>query len=170
VEKGHRETLQKLATPWTTAWKSTLPCLVALSCLLLLTACETTIPSGASYVVAVPRAGFYRYGPAQSFGPDFMLDENTKLTINQYALGFSRVTTDNGMSGYISNDDIKPAPPAPPTAREAASARRKLNPVFAPRSKSGDFQPTPGSPLFEDGDLAPLPADAPPAKKPGFRF
>jgi hypothetical protein len=157
--------------PWTPSVRS-LPCLVSLACFAVLTACESTIPSGASYVVSVPRAAFYKYGPAQSFGPDFMLDEDTRVTINQYALGFSRVTTTAGITGYISNDDLKPAPPATPSPQESATAKRRLNSVFAPRSKRSDLQPTPGSPLFESGDLYPLPDSTPPPRKPSpnFRF
>ncbi len=133
-------------------------------------ACENTIPSGASYVVAVPKAAFYKYGPAQTFGPDFLLDEDTKVTIIQHAMGFSRVTTANGISGYISNDDLKPAPPEAPSPQEAAVARRRLNsPVFAPKKRS-DFQPTPGSPLFEGGDLPPLPENPEPKPAARFRF
>jgi hypothetical protein len=146
-----------------------LPCLIALSCLAALTACENTIPSGASYVVSVPKAGFYKYGPAQTFGPDFMLDEDTEVTIIQHSMGFSRVTTANGISGFVSNDDIKPAPPKPPTAREAAIAKSRLGPVF-PKSKPGDVHPVPGSPLFEGGDLPPLPEKDPAKPRPGFRF
>ena len=147
-----------------------LPCLIALSCLAALTGCENTIPSGASYVVSVPKAGFYKYGPAQSFGPDFMLDENTEVTIIQHSMGFSRVTTSTGISGFVSNDDIKPAPPKPPTAREAAIAKSRLGPVFGPKSKPGDVQPVPGSPLFETGELTPLPEKEPAKPRPGFRF
>ena len=143
-----------------------LSCFIALSCLAVLTACENTIPSGANYVVSVPKAAFYKYGPAQSFGPDFMLDADTEVTIIQHALGFSRVTTANGISGYVSNDDLKPAPPKPPTAREAAIAKTRLKPVFGPKSKPGDIQPAPGSPLFENGE--PLPEKDKP--RPGFRF
>lgn len=155
--------------PRTPLPKSLLPCVIALACLVALTACENTIPSGASYVVAVPKAGFYKYGPAQTFGPDFMLDEDTEVTIIQHSMGFSRVTTSNGTSGWVSNDDIKPAPPKPPTAREVAVAKSRLGPVFAPKSKPGDVHAVPGSPLFEGGDLPPLP-EKEPKVRPGFRY
>jgi hypothetical protein len=145
-------------------------CLVISACLVLLTACEATIPSGASYVVAVPTAGVYKYGPAQSFGPDFTLAQDTRVTIVQHAMGFSRVSTGNGITGYISNDDIKPAPPEPTSAQEIAASKRRLSPVFAPRLKRGDLQPTPGSPLFENGELPPLPDKAEPKPSPSFRF
>ena len=151
------------------------PCLVALTSFVALTGCENTIPSGASYVVSVPKAAFYKYGPAQSFGPDFMLDEDTRVTILQHSMGFSRVSTNTGLSGYISNDDLKPAPPAPPTPQESAAAYRKLNQVFSPNSpkqKRGgsDLQPTPGSPLVESGDLSPLPENNESKPSPRFRF
>jgi len=156
--------------PWTPSL-ILLRSLVTLTCLVAFTACEATIPSGASLVVAVPKAPFYKYGPAQTFGPDFMLDQDTKVTVIQHALGFSRVTTSNGISGYISNDDLKPAPPEAPSPQESAAAKRRLNTViFGPKPKRGDFQPTPGSPLFESGDLAPLPDNSEPKPSPRFRF
>ncbi len=155
--------------PWTPSLKS-LPCLVALTCLAAFTACENTIPSGASYVVAVPKAAFYKYGPAQSFGPDFSLDQDTRVTVLQHDMGFSRVTTADGTSGYVSNDDIKPAPPATPTPQESATARARLKPVFGTKPKPSNVQPVPGSPLFENGDLPPLPEKSEPKPKPGFRF
>lgn len=154
--------------PWLPSLRP-LSCLAAVTCLVSLSACENTIPSGARYVVAVPKAGFYKYGPAQSFGPDFMLDEDTRLTINQYALGFSKVTTANGMVGFVSNDDIKPAPPDPASPQESAMAKKRLGNVFSPKPKqNSDFHGTPGSPLFENPDLPPLPENQKPS--PNFRF
>jgi hypothetical protein len=155
--------------PWTLSFKL-IPWLVTLTCLGAFVGCEATIPSGASFVVSVPKAPFYKFGPAQSFGPDFMLDQDTKVTIVQHAMGFSRVTTSNGMSGYISNDDLKPAPPEAPSPQESAIAKRRLNTIFAPKPKRSDFQSTPGSPLFESGDLAPLPGNSEPEPSPRFRF
>ncbi len=155
--------------PWTPPLKF-LPCLVALASTAAFTACENTIPSGASYVVSVPKAGFYKYGPAQTFGPDLSLDQDTRLTILQHGMGFSRVVTSDGTSGYISNDDIKPAPPATPTPQESAQARSRLNPVFGTKTKPSNMQPVPGSPLFENNDLPPLPDNGTPKPKPGFRF
>ena len=156
--------------PWTPSLKS-LSRLVALTGLTMLAACENTIPSGAKYVVAVPKAAFYKYGPAQSFGPDFTLDQDTRLTILEHSMGFSRVTTASGITGYISNDDVKPAPPDAPSPQESATAKSRLKPVFGTmKSKRSDMQPVPGSPLFENGDLAPLPERTDPKPNPRFRF
>ena len=157
--------------PWTPSLKL-LPCLLTTACLTLLAGCENTIPSGATYVISAPRAPFYKYGPAQSFGPDFTLDQDTRVTILQHDMGFSRITTANGLSGYVSNDDIKPAPPEPPTPQESAIAKNRLKPVFGTGSKpkQSDVRPVPGSPLFESGDLPPLPEKSEPKPNPRFRF
>lgn len=125
--------------------------LLTLSCLAVFPGCETNhVPSGARFVVAVPKAAFYKYGPAQAFGPDFQLNEDTKVTIRQYSAGFSHVTTSDGISGYMSTDDLKPAPPDPPTPEESAAAARKLRPLF-PQKLKMDF------PYF---DQAPLPENS----------
>jgi len=155
--------------PWTPSLKS-LPCLAVLTCLAVFTACENTIPSGASYVIAVPKAGFYKYGPAQSFGPDYSLDLDTRVTILQHDMGFSRVSLPDGTSGFVSNDDMKPAPPATPTPQESATARSRLKPVFGTKPKPSSVQPVPGSPLFENNDLSPLPDKSDAKPKPGFRY
>lgn len=94
--------------------------------LLILNACSTTKRSSfqtARYVVSVPKAAFYKYGPAQSFGPDSQLPKGQKLTKLDHSYGFSHVMTDDGTTGYIANEDIQPAPPEPVTAASQATSR-----------------------------------------------
>lgn len=124
---------------------------------------------GTRFVVTAQRAGFYKYGPAQNFGPDYHLTKGQKLTLVTPSFGFSRFTTDDGVGGYVSNDELAVAPPEPkPTPVPAA--RNKL---AAGKPKRSDVKPTPGAPLFDINDVpAPLPQDpsGEPRPAPGFRF
>jgi hypothetical protein len=144
-------------------------CLAILSCLAALSGCATqVIPVGTRAEVAVPRAPFYKYGPAQTFGPDFQLNQGVIVTVLKRDFGFTRVLTGDGMSGYVASDDLKPAPPATPAPTASSSGARN---VTSGRSKRSDLSPTSGLPLFEPGDLPPLPEmGEQPKPAPGFRF
>ena len=63
-------------------------------------------PKAGSYLVSVAQAEFYKFGPAQSFGADFVLKKGERLTMLDRQWGFSRVLTDTGVVGYISNEQI----------------------------------------------------------------
>ena len=135
--------------------------------LLILNACSSarSPSSGATrFVVSVPSAAFYKYGPAQSLGPDLQLPKGQKLTKLDHSYGFSHVMTDDGTTGYIANEDIKPAPPEPVAA--ASSTPRNKKPA---RNKNVD--PSLKMPGFDINDV-PLPsADSTPAPtEPKFRY
>lgn len=51
----------------------------------------------------------YRYGPAQSFGPDFTLKVGQHVVLMRKDFGYSRVMTDEGQSGYVATEDIVPS-------------------------------------------------------------
>ena len=158
---------------------------------LLSAGCETTqvAATGSRYVVNTTRAAFYKYGPAQSFGPDFNLVEGQRVTMLERSFGYSRVTTDEGVSGYIATDQIQLAPPEPFEARPVATLTAPASSVQEKRSgrkargdavrstttssgkpKRSSVQPTPSDPLFDVTDVpAPLPQD-PAAPSPDFRF
>jgi hypothetical protein len=145
--------------------------LSCLAILLCLSACETNShTSGGFYEVSAPQTGFYKYGPAQTFGPDFSLPRGAKVTMLQNAWGFARVMTDDGTAGYVASDDLKPAllPPTDLPTRTGSSGGIRIPPSGKP--KRSNVLPTLGSPLFEAGDL-PLPDNSqPPKPAPGFRF
>ena len=155
----------------------TLQSLVLMLCLAAFSACETnSVPSGSKYIVSAPKTAFYKFGPAQSGGPDFVLNEGARVTMLEHAFGFSRVMTEDGTAGFVATEDVKPAPPGPYTT----SANTKTNytiqlnrPIFdQPKSveKHSNVPPTHGSPLFDAGD-APQPQNSDPQKPaPGFRF
>src|SRR5688500_9844291 len=93
-----------------------LPCLAFLILLAALAGCASPpVGPGTRAVVAVPKTSFFRQGPAQAFGPDFLHNEGSKVTVVQANFGYTKVTTEDGTTGFVSSDDLKPAPPeAPP--------------------------------------------------------
>jgi hypothetical protein len=169
----------------------------AATCVLLLVAllsagCETApvATPGSRYVVNTTRAAFYKYGPAQSFGPDFNLVEGQRVTMMERSFGYSRVTTDEGVTGYIATDQIQLAPPEPFEARPVASLTapvssspdkrkgrkprgeeaRTTTTRSSGKPKRSSVHPTPSDPLFDVTDVpAPLPQE-PAAPSPDFRF
>jgi len=141
---------------------------VILICLAVLAGCETTPGvSGGRALVAVSTTAFYKYGPAQTFGPDFLLKQDTKVTVLKRDWAFTRVMTDDGTAGYIASEDLKAAPPEPPPMTGSASGVRTTS---SGKPKRSNVESTPGSPLFDMTDLPALPADELPKPAPDFRF
>jgi hypothetical protein len=141
---------------------------VLLTCLVVLAGCETaTGVSGGRAMVAVPTTAFYKYGPAQTFGPDFLLKQDTKVTVLKRDWAFTRVMTDEGTAGYIASEDLKAAPPEPPPSTSSPGGVRTSS-RGKPRRSNVDS--TPGSPLFDMTDLPALPPDELPKPAPEFRF
>ena len=150
---------------------------VTMICFAAFSACETnTVPSGSKFMVSAPKTAFYKFGPAQSFGPDFVLNEGARVTMLAHSFGISRGMTEDGTSGFVSTDDLKPAPPGPYTTSTNAKTNYTIQlnrPIFdQPKSveKHSNVPPTHGSPLFDAGDN-PLPPSSDPQKPaPGFRY
>ena len=140
-------------------------------------ACESqnSVPSGSKYVVSANKTAFYKFGPAQSFGPDFVLPEGARLTMLEHAFGYSHVMTEDGTGGFVSTDDIKPAPVSYSTSRNVSTnyTSQLKRPMFdPPRSaeKHSNVPSNASSPLFDQSDT-PLPQNSePPKRPPGFRF
>ncbi len=136
---------------------------------------------GSPYVISAPKSAFYKYGPAQSFGPDTTLTQGTVVTMLESTWGFCHVMTESGLGGYVSSDDLKPAPPqtaaaATPPAKAGSGSKPAKPQFFTGRPKKNTYTPTPGGPLFDVNDV-PLPIgpldDAPtptPKSKPKFRY
>jgi hypothetical protein len=142
-------------------------CLLAVA-LALLPGCATSGGASGRYVVTAPKSPFYKYGPAQAFGADFALNRGQKVTVVENSFGFSRVTTEDGLAGYMPTDDLAPAPPEPAPQIRATprTASRRIR-GDAGAADVGDTRPSkrrapsaiePGLPLFEVNDL-PLPTD-----------
>lgn len=79
-------------------------------------------------------ASFYSLGPQQGFGPDSTLRVNDRVRLLRREFGYSRVELADGRMGFVANDEIAPAPPAPEPLDEP-------DPAPAPRGTSPDEQP-----------------------------
>jgi hypothetical protein len=123
-------------------------------------------------MVTVPRAQFYKYGPAQSFGADFVLPKGQRVILLERSFGFTKVMTEDGISGWIASEEVAPAPPMPRSTIAAVGKRRGGNTperMYSGPRKNSNVQPVPGDPLFDMSDLPPLPSDEPEKPKPNFR-
>lgn len=137
--------------------KLALPVLAACgSFLFFITGCTTEpVPMGSRFVVAAPTAGFYQNGPAQAVdlninehtfandlanfqrGPDYRLAKGTAVTMLKREMGYSKVVTDDGVTGYVANENLKPAPPvarvAPTEMHNERNFRQRTRTVPQPR-------------------------------------
>lgn len=147
-----------------------LSCLAGLICLAGPSGCVSK-PSttGARFVVATSQTGFYKYGPAQTFGPDFTLPKDTKVTMLQNSWGYARVMTDDGTTGYVASEDLDPAPPEPPKP-PGSSSGVPIPSSTAQKTKRSNVRSVPGVPLFDVSDLPFPDASEAPKPAPGFRF
>ena len=137
-----------------------LSCLAAVA-LSLLSGCAGGGGAG-RYVVTAPKSPFYKYGPAQAFGADFALNRGQKVTVVENSFGFSKVTTDDGIAGFMATEDLTPSPDPVPQVRAAARTASRRIGGGAPRKAPSYVEP--GLPLFDGSDL-PLPSNAESPKK-----
>ncbi len=146
-----------------------------LFCCAALAACATKAPvlPGSKYMVIVEKTPFYKYGPAQTFGADFQLLKDQRVTMIQRSFGYSRVMTADGVTGFVPSDDLGLAPPEPVVR---ATPAPKFGGLFSGKPKRSNVESTPGSPLFDTSEFpaAPLPdkpePKGPPKPAPRFRF
>ena len=139
--------------------------------LVLLAGCAREIaPPGSRFLVSTQSAQFYKYGPAQSFGADFVLPKGQRIIMLERSFGFSRVMTDDGITGWVASEDISPAPPEPRTSASAAG-RRGAAPdrMYSGPRKQSKVEAVPGDPLFDMSDLPPPMPDEPVLPRPKFR-
>lgn len=122
-------------------------------------------PRNGRYVVTATRALFYKYGPAQNFGPDFALFKGHRVTVIEQSFGYAKVMTDDGITGYVASEDLAPAAPTPippinPASNTASRKSRGSDPYYTgPVRKSKPPEKVEGStPLFDVFDM-PLPSD-----------
>jgi len=158
----------------------TAACIVACLVALLFPACATSRPQKGNtyYAVSAKMAQVYRFGPSQPTGADTLLKQGQRVIMLRQEYGYSRVMTEDGMTGYIANDLIAPAPPPEkPRTLPGSFALAELPPLpprgpGMPGVSSANRAIIEGAPLFGDDKLPPLPdADGhPPKKLPGFRF
>lgn len=113
------------------------------------------------YIVTASKSPFYKYGPAQAFGPDFALNRGQKVNVVENSFGFARVTTDDGISGYMATEDLTPAPPEPEAQVRSTARVTSRRPGARPPRAPSYIEP--GAPLFDASDI-PLPTKVEPPK------
>jgi len=92
--------------------------------------CET-VPVGPApeflpdTVVSNDYSLFFRLGPQQPGGADLSLRTNEKVMLLRKEFGYSRVQLENGLVGYMANEDIQPAPEPPPELKKRSQGKSK---------------------------------------------
>ena len=127
-------------------------------------------PPGSRFLVSAQSSQFFKYGPAQSFGADFVLPKGQRVIMLQRSFGFSKVMTEDGITGWVASEELAPAPPEPRKA--AVKGGRKGGPpdrMFSGPRKNSKVEAVPGDPLFDMSDLPPPMPEEAPAPKPKFR-
>jgi hypothetical protein len=141
--------------------------MLALAGLLSACATKSPVPPGTACETTT-KAMFYKYGPAQTFGADQSLAEGTRVTLVSREFGYSRVALSNGVTGYVSSDELRPLPPEPKPKdkppRVASRSRGKLPRLFSAPVKRSDVESVPGDPLFDITDVPGAMNDSPSSK------
>ncbi|MEO7168243.1 MAG: hypothetical protein ABI787_11030 [Spartobacteria bacterium] len=137
---------------------------------VLAAGCATTIKApalsgttGGWYSVAANQTPFYRYGPQQGSGPDTQLSRDSIMKVIRPSFGYVKVQLQDGESGYVASEDIRPASTA--LVAEKLAPPPTPAPVFAAQTGE-DFQLNSDDPRLI-APPEPLP-EATPA--PDFRF
>ena len=139
--------------------------LLLLCALLAFAGCVSTGPQPPTdkFLVSVPKAQFYKYGPAQAFGADFNLEKGQRVTMLKREFGYSQIQLADGQTGYVATDEIAPAPPPPPPPRSTPRPRSGRGDGGRPRRSN--VQPVTEDPLFDITDI-PLPMPEDPSTAP----
>lgn len=113
------------------------------------------------YVIGPPQTPMFRYGPAQSFGPDFNLQQGQHVVMLRKEFGYSRVMTEDGQSGYVATEDLIPAPPPVKVAATRGGYTAPRMPTRGsggrPGVSSANAHVIESGPLFGADDLPGLP-------------
>lgn len=107
---------------------------------------------GKFFAVTAESTAFYLYGPQQGNGPDKQLEKGTLVSLIRPSFGYCKIKLMTGESGYVSNEDIRLAPPAlvaaaTAPAHSSSSARFRLDSpdprLVPPPEPLPDFFPEP---------------------------
>ncbi|MGI8956288.1 MAG: hypothetical protein ACR2II_05155 [Chthoniobacterales bacterium] len=63
------------------------------------------------FAVATHQTPFYKYGPQQGSGPDMQLAHDSIMKVIRPSFGYVKVELQDGESGYVASEDIRPAEP-----------------------------------------------------------
>jgi len=61
------------------------------------------------YAVTADQTPFYKYGPQQGTGPDQQLAHDSIMKVIRPSFGYVKVKLQDGASGYVASEDIRPA-------------------------------------------------------------
>ncbi len=75
------------------------------------------------YAVTADQTPFYKYGPQQGSGPDMQLEHDSIMKVIRPSFGYVKVKLQDGASGYVASEDIRPAAPTLVAEKLAAAAR-----------------------------------------------
>ena len=127
-----------------------------------LVACQT-VPEGPApdfvpdMVVGTDYALFFRLGPQQAGGADLSLRTNENVMLLRKEFGYSRVQLENGLVGYMANEDIQPAPEPPPDQERKRLSKKKKS----GRSSSQNYEDYEENIPIPDPNLGLMPDDVP---------
>src|SRR5436190_14193336 len=116
-----------------------LPALVA----LLAAGCASSLKpalsgtTGGWFSVAASQTPFYRYGPQQGNGPDMQLPQDSIMKVIRPSFGYVKVKLQDGESGYVASEDIRPAAPAL-VAQKLAPPPEPVAPTLASHTDQGE--------------------------------
>lgn len=136
------------------AFRTLLPLLLAL---FALPACSTVRYAEGEepvFIVADEFTPFFTTGPGQERGPDLALKRGARVEVLSRGLGYSMVRIDDGRSGHVANESLRPAPAAPPGPEP-----RKPRRVTGTRSSSTQADDDELPEALPDPNLPPEPVE-----------
>ncbi len=89
------------------------------------------------YAVTAEQTPFYKYGPQQGSGPDQQLTHDSILKVIRPSFGYVKVKLQDGASGYVASEDIRPAPPTL-VAEKLAPPPEVTAPTVASHTERGE--------------------------------
>jgi hypothetical protein len=149
---------------------------LALAAVLLgLAACQTAATSktkkttgeGEMFEVKAEFTPFYRTGPQQRGGPDLSLKRNRLVKMLKRGFGFSQVEVDDGTTGYVATEDLRPSAEEGFTSPDPGLFGLSADPIqssaIVERYSVGEEPGAPGLQLQTNGPPSTLlfPPDAP---------
>lgn len=107
-------------------------------------------PDAAPEYLVIRETPLYRYGPQQGGAPDAWLRKDDRIRMLRREFGYSFVQSGDAQTGYVSNEDLAPAPPVSRPLIESSGERETHAPL-----------PAAEEPPLPKPDLEAPPADAP---------